>query len=183
MIPIPMAIHAFMAQCVQTIKCPQTYDPDMDEDVNQISFTATGEGAVSSITSILEGFAQDGEFDKVYVELGKTSSDEQIQDSQASLPFHENGVESGETKADISSGTSYHKVLSALSQLEDELPVPTKRVLEVIDMPEGTAYAAMSSLHEKGLVNRTDGKNENNSYEYEISESGKRELDRLGEIN
>jgi len=154
----------------------------MSDELDHLSFEATGIGAVETVMGVLEQFADSEQFDRVYVEVGNPSKSSGPKARQTSLPFDEVNEENNQEPKSIQSGTSHHKMLSALKQLENQSPVATRRTLNTVDVPEGTAYAAMSALYERGLVNRTDEKNENNSYEYEISEAGEAELERLGTI-
>lgn len=154
----------------------------MSDELDHLSFEATGSGAVETVMSVLEQFADGTQFDRVYVEVGNPSESDGPKVQQTSLPFGGENEESEREPKSIQNGTSHHKMLSALKQLENQAPVATRRTLDIVDLPEGTAYAAMSALYERGLVNRTDEKNDNNSYEYEISEAGEAELERLGTI-
>ncbi|WP_058995009.1 winged helix-turn-helix transcriptional regulator [Haloarcula sp. CBA1127] len=154
----------------------------MSDELDHLSFEATGSRAVETVMSVLEQFADGSQFDRVYVEIGNPSKSDRPKVQQTSLPFDGENQESGQEPKSIQSGTSHHKMLSALKQLENQAPVATRRTLEIVDLPKGTAYAAMSALYDRGLVNRTDKKNDDNSYEYEISEAGDAELERLGTI-
>ncbi|QIB79376.1 hypothetical protein G3A49_15180 [Haloferax volcanii] len=157
-------------------------EQNMTDGVKQVTFEATGESAVKSIIDLLERFQEDSEFKQVRVELATSEWSSNQTDKgraeieQASLLDMANGKTE---KNRIQSGTSHHKVLSVLSDLGDELPVPTKRVLKDVDLPEGTAYAAMSTLRERGLVvSQEEGPNGSNRYD--ITEAGQSELRRLG---
>lgn len=154
----------------------------MSDELDHLSFEATGKGALETVMSVLEEFASSEQFNRVYVEVGSPSETSGPKARQISLPIDEVAEENEQGPKSIQGGTSHHKILSALKQLENQAPVATRRTLDIVDIPEGTAYAAMSALYERGLVNRTDEKNESNSYEYEINEAGEAELERLGLI-
>jgi DNA-binding MarR family transcriptional regulator len=155
----------------------------MDSNLDSLTLQASGNGSIKSVIGVLERFAETEQFDSVYVKLGSGEDATESIEAQANLTLKES-VEKNEnnTKKKIKSGTSHSTTLSALSNFGDELPVATREVLENVDLPEGTVYAAMSTLNERGLVKRTDEKNENNSYEYSLTEAGKKELDRLGAV-
>jgi len=156
----------------------------MADGVKQMTFKATGENAVESIISVLERFQDDGEFKQVRVELSTSGWPPSQIDKDGSELEQANllGVANSEPeKQHIQSGTSHHKVLAALSSLGDELPVPTKQILNDVDLPEGTAYAAMSTLRERGLV-VSRGEGPNGSNVYDITDAGQSELRRLGGI-
>ena len=153
----------------------------MSEDISRMSLEVNGNTAVEAAIGILEAHACGEEFDRVYVELGKPTQHKNTQSG------HRRAVDSAEVENEAPEGirrnTSHHAVLSGLGRLENELPVSTRAVLDISNMPQGTAYATMSELHERGLVERTDRKNENNSYEYRLTSAGWDELDRLGTVD
>lgn len=155
----------------------------MSDEISQVSFDISGEAAVESAIELLESHAGDREFDHVSVKLAKMGQSHGANQSQKSVTDYRESSTSDEPPQRIQRGTSHHAVLSGLSELADEMPVSTRRILDVANMPEGTAYAAMSELSDRGLVERTDEKNENNSYEYRITDAGENELNRLGVID
>jgi predicted transcriptional regulator len=155
----------------------------MGDEISHLSFEASGKGAVKSVINHLKDHAENGQFDRVYVELGTHPQDRRTQVRQKSVMDFTSGEHDEERPRGIRAQTSHHVILSGLSEFEGEMPVSTRKVLEVVDMPEGTAYAAMSELHDRELVERTEEKNENNSYEYRLTPAGRSELDRLGVIN
>jgi hypothetical protein len=152
----------------------------MSEDVSRMSLEVNGKTAVKSAISILETHACDEAFDRVYIELGKPAQHKKTQSGHSRIVDPDKTE--NEAPKNIRKNTSHHAVLSGLSRFENELPVSTAAVLDVTHMPQGTAYAAMSELNERGLVERTDTKNENNSYEYRLTNAGWDELDRLGTV-
>jgi len=152
----------------------------MTEDIDKVTFQATGEGAIETVMSFLDGFDSSKQFDSVYVEFTQNRSNvsENPGSNQRTVKDYEKSKDSKPSR--IRAGSSHHQMISALSEVSDKSPVPTKSLLDRVDLPEGTAYAAMSDLYERGLVNRTDERNNNNSYEYELSSKGQEEIDRIG---
>lgn len=156
----------------------------MNEDVDSMSFEATGNGALDTAITLLERFAGNGQFNRVRIEIGTHSKEEPKRFEQTNLSMDKvEDKNKNQEPQNIRANTSHHRMLSALKELEHKSPVATKETLDIVDMPDGTAYAAMSSLHERGLVDRTSEKNDDNSYEYTINEAGKREIERLGTTN
>lgn len=159
----------------------------MGEQIEQVSFDMSGKNAVSTAMQLLEKFEGGQDHMHVHVELSSEPKDEEKSQktSTASLDEFESGSNVAQETANksIRPNTSHHRVLKTLDQLDDEAPVPTKRVLEELDMPEGTAYAAMSTLYERGLVTRSDDRNESGSYEYAVSEAGEAQLEEFWDLD
>lgn len=154
----------------------------MSNHVEEVSFNAYGEDAVETAMDFLKKFAEDGQFTHINVELSTKNRTGSSSVNQTEFLTEDADRSKEERAKGVRPGTSHHRVLSALNKFADEMPVSTKEILEEVDLPEGTAYAAMSDLHDRGLVKRTEEKNQNNSYEYEFTVAGEDELTRLGSI-
>ncbi|WP_418283135.1 hypothetical protein [Halorubrum sp. DTA98] len=158
----------------------------MDDGVMEMTFEAEGKNAVESIISTLERFKEDSEFKHVKVQVSTKSgvrSDPNVDDGanikQATIYGTTNPDKKDKKINKIRSGTSHETLLTTLAGLGDELPVTTKRLLDEVDIPEGTAYAAMSTLQERGLVARV-GEDADGSSLYNVTVAGKEELQRIG---
>ena len=151
----------------------------MANNVDEMSFQISGESAVKTAMSILEGLDDDSQFKSAQIILRTKDSKQPTENMDRNLTLDE--IESGgaDKSGGVRPGTSHSKVLYALSQIDDDGPKPTKSIIRQLDIPDGTAYAAMSDLHDRGLVNRTDEQKFDNSYGYTVSEKGEEELSRL----
>ena len=150
----------------------------MSNDLSSASLEFTGEAAVEQAINFLRQFQEDGQFDKVNVELSSSWPQNRDKARQTTLrPGEENEPEEGEKKQ-ISPDTSHHKALTAVSDFDTQGPIPVTQVIDAVDLPEGTVYAAMSSLHDRGLLDRKKGPQGN--FLYTITDFGESELERLG---
>ena len=150
----------------------------MSNELSSASLDFSGEAAVEQAIAVLRRFQEDGQFDKVHVELSSSWPQNREKARQTTLrPGEENEPAEGEKKQ-ISSDTSHHKVLTAVSHSDTQGKIPVTRIIEDIDLPDGTVYAAMSTLHERGLLDREKGPQGN--FLYTITEFGESELERLG---
>ncbi|WP_154020786.1 MULTISPECIES: hypothetical protein [unclassified Haloarcula] len=154
----------------------------MSSDSNRTTFEFNGEKSLERAQDILGSYSIDGTAERIYVEI------DEIHDSEPKETTNSGSEKSDSSKSDdrelqgIRGGTSHSKVLAGLNSLSDDWPVATKEVLKTVDLPEGTVYAAMSDLYSRRLVDRSDEKNSNNNYEYEVNPAGIDELERLGLI-
>ncbi|WP_162991551.1 hypothetical protein [Halostella salina] len=153
----------------------------MPDTHSSITFESTGENALNSALDALEMINSKGQdFERVYIELEskpRVEDDPSIDSRQTTQSEFMRNSENEQVEGQIRQGTSHHKILRALYNDIPHPPASTKKILEKTDLGEGTGYAAMSDLHDRGLVIRSEG--EGQSYEYEISEAGKNELRRL----
>jgi len=154
----------------------------MSSDSNRTTFEFNGGKALDRAQDILGNYKIEGTAERIYVEI------DEMHDKSPETPDKSGSKNTNDSKSDdrelqgIRGGTSHSKVLTGLYGLSDDWPVPTKEVLNTVDLPEGTVYAAMSDLYSRRLVNRGDEKNSNNNYEYEVNPAGVDELERLGLI-
>jgi hypothetical protein len=153
-----------------------------DSNVTEIEVSTSGESAVRSVIQVLEQIGSDSQFRSAKVKLSTENAQEPDQDSDRQITLNEADEKSNEKSKSLNPGTSHAEVLYTLNQISDNGPVSTRYVLNHMDLPEGTVYGAMSELHDRGLVNRTDKRNVDNSYGYTVSEAGLEELDRLRQI-
>ena len=150
----------------------------MSSELSSASLEFSGEAAVEQAIAVLRRFQEDGQFDEVHVELSTSWPQNRGKDRQTTLnPKEKDESEEVQAKT-ISSGTSHHKVLTAISDSEDSGQIPVTQIIEDIDLPDGTVYAAMSTLHERGLLSREKGPQGN--FLYTITNFGESELERLG---
>jgi predicted transcriptional regulator len=155
----------------------------MDIGPSSITLETTGEDALESALELLEMIqSQEQGFERVYIEIESDyeKQSEKGAEKRRQATYQEFGSDGSDQEEylGVREGTSHSKMLKGLYRLDEEGPVTTKRVIRETDLPEGTGYAAMSDLHDRGLVNRREGNSR--SYRYEISESGKEEIKRLG---
>ena len=155
----------------------------MDDGVMEMTFEAEGENAVESIISTLERFKEDDDFKQVKVQISTNRRARSGQNVDGGSDLQQATIY-GTTNPDkqknrIRSGTSHEVLLTTLVDLGDELPVTTRRALEEVDLPEGTGYAAMSTLQERGLVERI-GEDPDGSSLYNVTPAGQAELRRIG---
>lgn len=160
----------------------------MVEAPSSLTFETNGEAALESALDIINMLkSQNQQFRHVYMEIETNRSDQEgKQITRRRQTTHEDFTEdekkqeekdSKEKTKSVKRGTSHEKVLKTLFERTDAGPVPTKSVIEKTDLPEGTGYAAMSELYDRGLVERTEGSGQ--SYEYEVSQAGKEEIQRI----
>lgn len=153
-----------------------------DSNVTEIEVSTSGESAVNSIIQVLEQIEPGSQFRSAKVKLSTENTQESNQDSDRQITLNEANEKSNKKSKSLNPGTSHAEVLYTLNRISDDEPVSTRSVLNHMDLPEGTVYGAMSELHDRGLVDRTDERNVDKSYGYTVSEAGLEELDRLRQI-
>ncbi|ELY49862.1 hypothetical protein [Natronorubrum bangense] len=120
-----------------------------------------------------------GKVEKISIEVEETFEDE----TEDATSDEESTKEDDDRELkQIRSGTNHHKVLSAVKQLEDDGAVSGNEVYEKSnDIKEGSAFASLSKLYKRRLVDRERVSDASGShYVYEITNYGEAELDRIG---
>jgi len=153
-----------------------------DSDITEIEVSTSGKSAVKSLIQVLEQIGSDSQFRSAEVKLSTENAQQPSQHSDRQITLNEADEKSNKNSRTLKPGTSHANVLYTLNQISDNDPVSTRSVLNHMDLPEGTVYGAMSELHDRGFVDRTDERNVDNSYGYTVSEAGLEELDRLSQI-
>jgi hypothetical protein len=151
-------------------------------NVEQLRIEVSGESAIDTAIRVLEQIEDGSKFERAEIKLTTSSVDNSHHDVDRQLTLEESEAVDDSPPTKLKPGTSHAKALSVLNEIDDDGPVSTRNVLEHMDLPEGTVYGAMSELHDRGLVERTDERNVGNSYGYTVSEAGQKELDRLNQL-
>lgn len=138
-----------------------------------IDFLKRREGHIDSITIEMEEL-EDTDTAEKQAESEDTDDEEQSEQAEQSKEIERE-------PGDIREGTSHHRVLYAISKLDQ--PVPAKAVEEEVEgVNESSIHPALTQLYQRMMVDRAHVTDVANPYhEYEITDYGAEKLDELGE--
>lgn len=108
-------------------------------------------------------------------EIGGESADESLEEEQSE------SEEVERERGDIRANTSHHRVLHALSKLEQ--PAAGSEVEDVVrGVNESSIYPALTQLYQRMMIDRERVEDVANPYhEYEITDYGRETLEELGD--
>lgn len=119
--------------------------------------------------------------DSVTIEITEEDTDEDTETSTDEVEEEQQTLEVERERGDIRANTSHHRVLHALSNIDQ--PAAGKEIEEEVEgVNESSIYPALTQLYQRMLVDRKRIEDAPNPYHvYEVTDYGIEKLDELGE--
>lgn len=140
---------------------------------------------VDRARKVLDSYEIDGTVEEIKIEISESEPDEP-QPKQTQTPGNEDDEEEDDRElGDIQRGTSHHKVLWTMQQLQDENDglVSGNEIKDVVSgVEETTIFPALTQLYQRKMVEREKVSEDGNWHnEYEVSKYGEAKLNEMGE--